>query len=301
MVILDEDGSPVADPDLSLGRLVGDTVPVTHRWVTDSEEEGHWETIAEYENGGMDVEWSVDSPETGHWETVGADGGPVEHFDGIIPDDLTHEEEHADLWTFQRYVPYTEEELEEREKQRQEAEAEAGRKRAIDEGCQAFFIDGGKTKMEQDIEDAATSGGTDPQLQAIARMQVMTMDLEAQPSSAVAEFRDYWPEWQPDTAYGFQQPLQYDGRYFRTSQALTSSSTYPPGSSESLYYEVEIAPDGVIVYRTCHGSYDAVQKGETRHYPDADGPIYRSKVDNNAYAPDVVPGNWELVSDAGTK
>ena len=198
-------------------------------------------------------------------------------------------------------LEYTGEGTAAREEAEEQAQAEAERKQAIDEGCQSFFIDGGKARMEQAIEDAATSGGTDPQLQAIARMQVMTMDLEAQPSSAVAEFRDYWPEWRPDTAYGFQQPLQYGGSYFRTSQALTSSSTYPPGSSESLYYEGEIAPDGVIMYRTCHGSYDAVQKGETRHYPDADGPIYRSKVDNNAYSPDVVPANWELVSDAGTE
>lgn len=182
---------------------------------------------------------------------------------------------------------------------RQEAEAAAARRATIDAGAAEYFADGGREQMQAEID--AAYGGSDPQLQAIARMQVMTMDLEAQPSSAVAEFRDYWPEWQPDTAYGFQQPLQYDGSYFRTSQALTSSSTYPPGSSESLYYEVEIAPDGVIVYRTCHGSYDAVQKGETRHYPDADGPIYRSKVDNNAYSPDVVPANWEPVSDAGTK
>ena len=241
-----------------------------------------------------------------------ADGGLVtsavtneEYSAGMKPievDDSFEIENISDYRVVDGELTYTGEATAAREEAEEQAKAEAERKRAIDEGCQAFFIDGGKESMEQDIEDAAASGGgTDPQLQAIARMQVMTMDLEAQPSSAVAEFRDYWPEWHPDTAYGFQQPLRYDGSYFRTSQALTSSSTYPPGSSESLYYEVEIAPDGVIVYRTCHGSYDAVQKGETRHYPDADGPVYRSKVDNNAYSPDVVPGNWELVSDAGTK
>ena len=127
MVILDEDGSLVADSDLSVGKLVGDAVPVTHRWVTDSEEVGHWEVTAEYDNGGRDVEWRVDEPETGRWETVGADGEPVEHFDGIIPDDLTHEEDHPDVWTFQRYVPYTEDELAEMEAARAEAEEERER------------------------------------------------------------------------------------------------------------------------------------------------------------------------------
>lgn len=302
MVVYDESGHRIEEYDLDKGYLENKSEAVEHRWAVDSEEQGEWVTLKEYpETGGKDVEWRVTAEEQGHWRTTDTEGEEVADFDGTLSDDWPHDVSVPDVFEYAIYHPYTEEELEEREKKRQEAEAEAERKRAIDEGCQAFFIGGGKTKMEQDIEDAATSGGTDPQLQAIARMQAMTMDLEAQPSSAVAEFRDYWPEWQPDTAYGFQQPLQYDGSYFRTSQALTSSSTYPPGSSESLYYGVEIAPDGVIVYRTCHGSYDAVQKGETRHYPDADGPIYRSKVDNNAYSPDVVPGNWELVSDAGTE
>lgn len=38
-----------------------------------------------------------------------------------------------------------------------------------------------------------------------------------------------------------------------------------------------------------------VRAGETRHYPDAEGPVYRAKVDT-AYDPDTVPDNWELES-----
>lgn len=34
--------------------------------------------------------------------------------------------------------------------------------------------------------------------------------------------------------------------------------------------------------------------GETRHYPDAEGPVYRAKVDT-AYDPDTVPDNWKKV------
>lgn len=177
---------------------------------------------------------------------------------------------------------------------REEAEAQAARRATIDAGAAEFFADGGKQAMEQSIRDAASSGGADPQLQAIARMQVMTMDLTSVTSAECAAFRDYWPEWRPGTKYEYQQPLQYKGKYYRASKALTSSSVYPPDTAgESEYYPVEVAPDGVIVYRTCHGQYDMVQAGETRHYPDADGPVYRAKVDT-AYDPDTVPGNWEL-------
>ena len=174
----------------------------------------------------------------------------------------------------------------------------AERRATIDAGAADFFADGGKEKMERAIEEAAASGGTDPQLQAIARMQVATMDLTEATSTDCAGFRDYWPEWQPDMKYKYQQPLRHKGLYYRASKALTSSAIYPPDTAgESEYYPVEIAPDGIIVYRTCHGQYDQVQAGETRHYPDAEGPVYRAKVDT-AYDPDTVPGNWKLVEDA---
>lgn len=31
--------------------------------------------------------------------------------------------------------------------------------------------------------------------------------------------------------------------------------------------------------------------GETRHYPDAEGPVYTAKVDT-AYSPDTYPDDW---------
>lgn len=184
----------------------------------------------------------------------------------------------------------------------QEAEAEAAAERAqtVADGAGAFFADGGKEAMEESIRDAAASGGADPQLQAIARMQVMTMDLTSVTSTECADFRDYWPEWKPDTRYKQNDPLQWRGVYYRVSQDTTSSSVYPPDTAgESLYYPITIAPDGIIVYRTCHGAYDMVRAGETRHYPDAEGPVYRAKVDT-AYDPDTVPGNWELVDGEPT-
>ena len=145
-----------------------------------------------------------------------------------------------------------------------------------------------------EAKEVASQAGTDPQLQALATMQVATMDLTEATSTDCAGFRDYWPEWKPDTEYKYQQPLRHKGLYYRASKALTSSKVYPPDTAgESEYYPIEVAPDGVIVYRECHGEYDMVRAGETRHYPDAEGPVYRAKV-GTAYDPDTVPDNWEL-------
>ncbi len=153
-------------------------------------------------------------------------------------------------------------------------------------------------KAMSDAEEAkeiAQKAGTDPQLQALATFQVQTIDLTKATSTDCVGFRDYWPEWQPNTQYKYQQPLRHKGLYYRASKALTSSAIYPPDTArESEYYPVEVAPDGIIVYRTCHGAYDQVKAGELRHYPGVTDPVYRAKVDT-AYDPVTVPANWELV------
>lgn len=48
------------EPNLELGYLKEDTLTIHHESVIGVEEQGHWITIAEYPNGGKDVEWVVD-------------------------------------------------------------------------------------------------------------------------------------------------------------------------------------------------------------------------------------------------
>lgn len=138
--------------------------------------------------------------------------------------------------------------------------------------------------------------GSDPQLKAVASAQVATMDLAPMPASTVAGFRDYWREWNPGIKDVKQNDcFRYGGGYWRASQDIPETQgIYPPGTSESLYYPITVAPDGVVVYRECHGQYDMVRAGETRHWPGADGPVYRAKVDA-AYDPGTRPDDWELV------
>lgn len=198
-------------------------------------------------------------------------------------------------------LKYTGEGTAAREEAEKEAQAESERKQAIEDGCQAFFVDGGKQAMERAIEDAAVpGGGADPQLKALATLQIATMDLSATPCDTVAKFVDLWPEWQPDTVYKHNAPLTHQGRKFRASRDLTSQAIYPPGTAESEYYEVKLADDGIIVWYQPGGAYNQVYKGEKRHYPDADGPVYEA-LENTAYSPDAYPQHWKLVEDADTE
>lgn len=48
--------------DLSLGCLKTETEVIHHEAQEEQEEQGHYEIVAEYENGGQDIEWIVDVP-----------------------------------------------------------------------------------------------------------------------------------------------------------------------------------------------------------------------------------------------
>ena len=88
MDMYDEQGNPVTDYDPAKGRLEMQKRIHHHEAVEAVEEQGHWETVAEYpETGGKDVEWVVDAP-------------------GVEAREAWDEEE-----TYWLYIPYTEEEL----------------------------------------------------------------------------------------------------------------------------------------------------------------------------------------------
>ena len=99
MKIIDENGAAIENPDLTLGYLVDDTEPVEHPAVEGVEEVSHYETVAEYPNGGKDVQRVVDVP-----------GVPAQAaWTGQMPG--------------QRYIRYTAEELAAQEEARKKQEA----------------------------------------------------------------------------------------------------------------------------------------------------------------------------------
>lgn len=101
MKIIDETGAVITAPDLELGYLVEDTETVHHDAVEAVEEVSHYETIAEYPNGGKDVRKVVDVP-------------------GVDAKDAYDEEVEV-----QRYILYTSEELAAQAEAREKAEQQA--------------------------------------------------------------------------------------------------------------------------------------------------------------------------------
>ncbi len=94
MEIYNENMELIENPDLSLGYLKNSVRTVHHDAVEGVQEVWHYETVAEYPNGGKDVHKVVDVP--------GVEAQPA--WDEEIP--------------IQIYVPYTQEELDRMEAER---------------------------------------------------------------------------------------------------------------------------------------------------------------------------------------
>ena len=63
MKIVDMDNNVLETIDETKGYLKHDSLFVCHHEAVEAvEEQGHWETIAEYPNGGKDVDWVIDVP-----------------------------------------------------------------------------------------------------------------------------------------------------------------------------------------------------------------------------------------------
>jgi hypothetical protein len=94
MKIIDENGQEIQNADLKKGYLKNDVEVIHHEAVQSVEEVWHYETIAEYPNGGKEVQKVIDVP-------------------GVEAVEAWDEER-----TIYRYILYTEEELAEREANR---------------------------------------------------------------------------------------------------------------------------------------------------------------------------------------
>ena len=94
MEIYNEAMEPIEHPDLALGYLKPGVRTVHHEAVEGVEEQWHYETVAEYPNGGKDVSRVIDVP--------GVEA--QEAWDEEIP--------------IQIYIPYTQEELDRMEEER---------------------------------------------------------------------------------------------------------------------------------------------------------------------------------------
>lgn len=101
-----------------------------------------------------------------------------------------------------------------------------------------------------------------------------------------------FPAWAEGIAYAIGQRVQYNGTLYKCVQAHTSQADWTPAATPALWTEVA-APGEIPVWRQPTGAQDAYNTGDRVHYPTADDPVYRSKIDGNVWSPADYPEGWE--------
>lgn len=104
---------------------------------------------------------------------------------------------------------------------------------------------------------------------------------------------ELFPVWASDTVYIVDVRVRYGDKLYRCVQAHTSQEGWEPDKTPALWTEVA-KPGEIPVWKQPTGAQDAYNMGDKVHYPDANGPIYESVMDNNVWAPDVY--GWSIVT-----
>ena len=110
------------------------------------------------------------------------------------------------------------------------------------------------------------------------------------PDEDALEAVELFKAWSADTAYAADERIRYDGKLYRCVQAHASQDGWEPDKTPALWTEVA-KPGEIPVWRQPTGAQDAYQTGNPVLYPDENGDVWVSKVDNNTWEPGVY--GWE--------
>ena len=101
---------------------------------------------------------------------------------------------------------------------------------------------------------------------------------------------ELFPKWKADTEYAVGDRVAYDDQLYKCVQAHTSQEGWTPDLTPALWTPVA-QPGEIPVWRQPTGAQDAYMTGDKVKYPDAEGDVWVSTVDNNVWEPGVY--GWE--------
>ena len=103
---------------------------------------------------------------------------------------------------------------------------------------------------------------------------------------------ELFPAWKAETEYALNDRVRCSEKLFKCVQAHTSQTGWEPDKTPALWTEVA-RPGEIPVWKQPTGAQDAYMTGDKVHYPDKDGPVYMSTVDDNVWEPTVY--GWEMI------
>lgn len=301
MRILDQNDNEIQpeDVDYRLGKLSDDKIFIQHHDAVEAvKEQGHYETLQEYPNGGKDVKWKVDVP-------------------GVEAKKAW--DEYEDI---QRYTKFTDEEL----KANAECEAQAVKQQEIQKAVMAavpMLIRPMLTSMPvEDLKAVSAlvpewTVGTEYKTGDIVRYKgVLYRCLQNDTAQEIFPPDTYISGWkcvdEPDEhgIHPFTQPLgatdtymkgdkvSFEGAYYQSNidYNVWSPTAYPQGWTKLDGTGESPEPGGdddeypAFVQPT--GAHDAYNIGDKVTY---NGHRYECTMNNNAYSPDAYPQGWKQI------
>jgi hypothetical protein len=109
---------------------------------------------------------------------------------------------------------------------------------------------------------------------------------ESLPDEDALEGVELFEPWAVDTDYVVGQRIRYGEKLYRCEQSHTSQADWTPDLTPALWTEVA-EPGTIPVWRQPIGAQDAYMQGDKVRYPDEDGEVWVSDLDNNIWEPGV--------------
>lgn len=106
---------------------------------------------------------------------------------------------------------------------------------------------------------------------------------------------ELYPIWRTGVDYAVGDRVRYDSVLYKCLQAHTSQDSWTPSDAVSLWTVVLIPDPEVIPVWVQPDSTNPYMTGDKVHYPDEDGPVYESLIDNNIWSPEGYPAGWQVV------
>ena len=98
--------------------------------------------------------------------------------------------------------------------------------------------------------------------------------------------------WMSGVTYSVGTRVRFGDKLYKAVQAHTSQDEWTPDATPALWTEVAL-PGEIPVWKQPTGAQDVYNTGDKVYYPDKNGDIWESTVDNNSWAPGVY--GWKLV------
>ena len=116
--------------------------------------------------------------------------------------------------------------------------------------------------------------------------------------TAAAEAAELFPAWSGDgVSYIEGVRVRYDGVLYKVLQDHISQDGWTPADAPSLFARVLIPDPEVIPVWEQPDSTNPYMMGDKVYFPDLEGDIYESLIDNNIWSPSAYPAGWQVVTE----